>query len=352
MKHKKGICLVAVMVTVSLLLFACAPKPAPPEAPAPPKPPVVIDLLMGSTSTTSGYYPGAVALAKILNENVPGIRVTVVETGATHDNLMRVRKGHLHFATVTCPEGTVMAYYGTHRWKGEPWDKYRILNHYTIINQSYTVRADSGIKSIRELEGKKFHFGIPGSATEYNAGIIFEALKIKPERVLGSLADAVAMTKDGRVVGFVKSTPIKVLDAAIADVRSLTPVRILSFTEEEIKKALETIPGLIRVDIPAGAIAGAPEQGAITTYAMGLGNFVTSDMSEELVYKMIKAIIEKWAEYCAVQKEAADYDPIKVTIEWTAAFATPVPLHAGVVKYFTEKGFDVPAKLIPPEYKK
>ncbi|MDI7261701.1 MAG: TAXI family TRAP transporter solute-binding subunit, partial [Thermodesulfobacteriota bacterium] len=214
MKKKSTVGMLAISLVLAIF-FACGPKAA-----AQAKVPKVMDLLMGSTSTTSGYYPGAVALAKIFNENVPGLRVTVVETGATHDNLMRVKKGHLHFASVTCPEGTVMAYYGTHRWKGAPWPKYRILNHYTIINQSYAVRADSGIKTIGELHGKKFHFGIPGSATEYNATIVFEALGIKPERVLGSLGDAVAMTKDGRVVGFVKSTPIKVLDSSIADVRS------------------------------------------------------------------------------------------------------------------------------------
>lgn len=330
-------------VLVSLVLFA----PALLEAQTTKK-----DYLMGSCSTSSSYYQGAVAISQILNKNVPEMRVTLVETGATHDNLLKIRKGQLDFSTITCPDGVVMAYYGTHQWEGKPWPKYRIVHYFYRTQEYYVVRGDSGCKTLRDLEGKKFHLGMPGSATEYNARAIFKALGIKPDIMVGSLGDALEMIKNNRIIGFVKSSPPFGLDSAIADIRASTSIKVLSFTEGELKTALETIPGIIKISVPASGIVGASEQGSVTTWGKLGGTIVTSDMPEEIGYKIIKAIVEKWPELCIAFKEASEYNPIKSTIEWTAGFPKPVPLHAGVVRYFKEKGFDVPASIIPSEYKK
>jgi TRAP transporter TAXI family solute receptor len=344
--NNRGIVCIAIgTLALSVCLFFCMALSA--DAQIPKK-----DYLMGSTSTTSSYYPPAVAIAQILNKYVPEMRVTLVETGATHDNLKRMKKGQLDFATITCPDGIVMAYYGTFLYKGDPWPKYRILNYFYTTQEYHVVRADSEIKSIRELEGKKFHLGIPGSATEYNSRVIFTKLNLKPNLVVGSLGDALSMAKDNRIVGFVKSSPPKILDSMIADLKTLTPISILSFTEEELKIALNAVPGIVRIDVPVGGITGAPDLGPITTWGKLGGTVLTSEIPEEVGYKMIKALVENWADLCAVHKEASYYDPIKSTIKWNVSFATPVPLHAGVVRYFKEKGFDVPASIIPPEYKR
>lgn len=343
--NNRGMVCIAIGALAFFVCFFRLPLPVEAQTPK-------IDYLMGSTSTTSSYYTAAVAITKILNENVPGMHVTLVETGATHDNLKRMRKGQLHFATITCPDGIVMAYYGKHLYEGNPWPKYRIIHYFYRTQEYYVVRADSGIKRLRDLEGKKFHLGIPGSATEFNARVIFKALDIKPNFIVGSLGDALAMAKDNRIVGFVKSSFPHIIDSMIADLRTFNPVQVLSFTETELKTALEAIPGIIRIDVPAGGVIGATELGKITTWGKAGGTVVTSELPEEVGYKMAKAIVERWQELCTVFKEACDYHPIRTTIEWNVSFATPVPLHAGVVRYFKERGFDVPASMIPPEYKK
>jgi hypothetical protein len=50
--------------------------------------------------------------------------------------------------------------------------------------------------------------------------------------------------------------------------------------------------------------------------------------------------------------ELAEWDVVKDTIRTVAGLANPVPLHAGVVQYFIERGYDVPARILPPEWKR
>ena len=68
---------------------------------------------------------------------------------------------------------------------------------------------------------------------------------------------------------------------------------------------------------------------------------------------MTKALAENWGEFQAAYKTS--WKPIEDDIALTGSVAAATdapPLHAGVVQYYEEKGYKVPAELIPPEYKK
>ena len=49
-------------------------------------------LLIGSTSASSSHYGYFVAVAKLVNEKADGLEASVVETGATLDNLRRIQR--------------------------------------------------------------------------------------------------------------------------------------------------------------------------------------------------------------------------------------------------------------------
>jgi len=66
---------IAVILVISLALAACAPAPG--KAP-------VLRLMCGTAAVVSGHYPSSVAMAKIINENVPEVNISLVETGGTH----------------------------------------------------------------------------------------------------------------------------------------------------------------------------------------------------------------------------------------------------------------------------
>jgi TRAP transporter TAXI family solute receptor len=250
-------------------------------------------------------------------------------------------------------DGTSMAYHGIDIYAGKPIKTVRVLVLYYLNYGAYVVRADSGVKVLRDLHGKRFHTGIPGSSAEHTANMVFKMLGIQPQIIFGSLADAMDMTKEGRIVGFAKFPSVKSMDSTIVDVNTQTPVRLLSFTDEEITKAISILPGTARLDIPAGGVMGLRDHGPVTTYHSAAGLFVTSELPADLVYKMMKAVMTDWQkELVPVFAEAATFHGIKDTIGAASGLGISTPLHAGVVKYFMEQGYDVPAKLLPPEWKK
>ena len=325
--------------------------------------PAQINLSLGATSSTSGSYVPIVLIARVLNKHVPGLRITVVETGAAIDNWVRTKRGDIDFIGVTSSPAAMNAYHGIGRFKGDPTPAARWLVNWTVGEQRMVVRADSDVHSVKDLDGKKFWFGIPGSGTEQAAQVVFDTIGIKPDRALGSLGDAINLMKDNKIVGLMKFSPPTVLDSAIANIRARTPVRILSYTEDETAAVMKAFPGSIRIEVAAGSIVGAEEQGDIRSPLGTLAAFAVPAeamnpvFTEDLVYKMAKALDEHWDVVAAGYPGAKQANKFVDFINYTADMEKvtglkPIPLHAGVVKYLKEKGIDVPASLVPPEFGK
>ena len=315
----------------------------------------MVNLLMGSTRTTSGTYVGCALHARIFNKYVPNLRVTVVETGASVDNWKRMYSKDVDFSSVAGYETVISAHLGTSAFEGTPMPWGRQFDFFFDGLYGIVVRADSDIYTYQDLNGKKFATGNPGSGAETAGRIVLEALGIEYEPVYGSMGDASTQMKDGRVDAFIKFTPKASLDSLLADIRSVTPIRVLSMTEEEVTKTLQAYPGLVRTEIPAGTWIGAEEQDTIVS---GIGNPGGLNMpseerdprfTTELVYQMAKAIDEHWDELLGGYPGTAD--PFQSVIDYTGDLAVAQPFHPGVVKYLQEKGVEVPASLIPPEYK-
>jgi len=325
------------------------------------KPAEKIRYKMGTTSSRSSLYVSATTFAKIVNKYVPEVEVSVVETGATHDNLVKTRAGMLDFGWCTSYDGSCMAYSGTMREeykKAGPYKELRTGPGY-VASATYYVIVDEGpykkIKKLEDLEGVKFSAGIKGSATEFAAHLILDALGITPKWTPGSYGDMIAAAKDLELAGVVKWTAHIQLDSSLLDLQSRRKVKILSFTEDQLKTALKTVPGMVSFRVPAGAITALPEHPAITTYGMVVGPNLTTKMPQDIVYKMTKALCEHWDEFIAAYKSSKPWKPIEDELKYWSEIAeitTVPPFHAGMVQYFEEQGYKVPAKLIPPEYKK
>ena len=58
----------------------------------------MINLNMGSTSSTSAVYAWCVATANVINKANLGLNVTVIESGAALDNLRKLKDGSFDFA--------------------------------------------------------------------------------------------------------------------------------------------------------------------------------------------------------------------------------------------------------------
>lgn len=311
--------------------------------------------LMGSTRTISSSYPQCVAEVEVINKYAPGVEVTIVETGASLDNLQRLRTGDIGIGSCITNDGAAMSYKGFGKFD-TPDKDLRFYFIYLMNIVHIIVREDSGITSLEQLNGKRFSAGMVGAGSTYNTKEIFKALNIKPNYFVGSLADAIAALKDNRIVGYSKAgAGFGAIDSTTMDVMTRTRVRILGFTDDQMKIALKARPGLFYGKEPAGTIKGYyKDHPEINSFANGLSVYSRTNIPQEQGYQIMKAIVEHFDEITPTIPKSARMDPVKDTLKYGLQTAKMVglPLHAGVVQYLQEIGQEVPAILIPPEYKK
>ncbi|MGP9575809.1 TAXI family TRAP transporter solute-binding subunit [Halomonas sp. AOP42-D2-25] len=296
-------------------------------------------LLIGSTSTSSSQYGYFVAVGQIINQHVDDVRTSVVETGATVDNLRRILRNQVDMGLVTTNVG-YHAYAGEGEFEGRPVDN-RLLWVYSQAPQNVVMREDAGVTSMAELDGARLNPGITGSATEATTIAVMETLGLAPEYVRGSTTDVVAGVKDNRMAGYVKSGVGEKLDGSSMDIATFTPIQVLSLNDEQTEILSEQMPDISVVNIPEGAADGVP---AYSTWSFGLAMHSSPDLSEETAYQIVKAVMENPEPQVSALANLADVDIAELTLS-----SGTVPFHPGAARYFEEQGYEIPEHLMPTE---
>lgn len=292
-------------------------------------------LLIGSTSSSSSHYGYFVAVSQVVNQKVKDVETSVVETGATLDNLRRMERKQVDIGLVTT---NVMhnAANGRGDFAGKPINA-KLLWVYSIAPQNVVVRADAGAKTLADLKGKRLNPGIKGSATEKTAEAVFSALGIAPDYVRGSTGEAVAAIKDNRAIGYVKSGAGLALDASTREIATFTPVRILGLAPEQSSALAKVMPELSIVNVPT---AGA-DFPAYTTWGFGVGAAAGPELDEQTAYQIVKAVCEDKELQANAFSEVKGVDLIEMTLKYATS-----PLHPGAVRYFRERGAKIPERLL------
>lgn len=339
-------CLKVIVLTGITGTLFCVPllEAAPPKS-------ETINLSVGSTSSTSGAYIWAVAVTRAINKYDPGISCTLVESGATYDNLRRIKEGIFHWSAADGWAGGLEMYKGLETFKGNAWEPIRwfILRDLTA-SRTY-VRADSGIKTWSELAGKTVAGGTPGSAAAVRVIRSNEVLGTKAKFFMGTFESATADLQMGRIAAVHKSGPVDTFDAALLSAHMTTPLTVIGFSDEEAAKLNTTYPQFLITKTPAGAIKILPKLGSVWEIYSITGAHASSRLPEEIGYRIIKAVHKNWNEIGKAFPACAPYDPIADYIKIVPS-GMELHLHAGVVRYAEEIGIKVPDFLIPPEYKR
>ena len=294
-----------------------------------------LQLNMGGSTTTSGYYPYYTAVANSINKRFKDLNVTVVSPGGFGNNLKMLMNGDLAFG------GTAPHLMAEAQAKG--YKKLRVLWWANPARQNVMARKDANIKNFNQFDGETFHPGMTGSSSQKTMLKIIKALGIKPNLYLSDPKDALNALKNGKCLGQIKSISGDRLDAATAEVNVTTPLWPVGWTDEQRKKIKAAIPWINFEQVKAGIVKGAP---AYWLHVIWVGFAATSDMSEEVAYKIVKGMWEGIDEQRIAFKAMKGRDVPKQAIE-----ASSFPLHAGAVKYYREIGYKVPDSMLPPEMK-
>lgn len=294
----------------------------------------------GAAPATSPIYSYGVGMAKSIMDAYPEIQITVTECRGATDITRRVRQGLVDIGN-SMSNADYSNYYGVDIFDGEPRADARIIWYFNVTPQQWVVAKDSNVEKLVDLNGKKFNPGGVGCTACDITKSVFESLGIEPKYYEGAQTDAGNAYKDRRIIGLTKSGPPK--DSFVTQLNIARPVRVLSLTDEQFKVIFEKFPYFTKVTVPENTYKGAEPY---TTIAVMMGTQTTSDLPQELGYKMFKAVWELapqyWQSAFPVGKDA-NYPELTLK--------SKIPLHAGAVQYLKELGYEVPPEIIPPEYK-
>ena len=158
-----------------------------------------------ATGGTGGvYYPMGGGLASVLSSKVPGMSATAEVTGGSVDNLNLIGTGKPYIG-FSMADAAKDAQVGNDKFAGKKVDLRTLLVLYPNLMHVVTVES-TGIKSMKDLKGKRISTGAPGSATEVMAFRLLEAAgldkdkDVKRERL--SVAESVNAVKDRKIDAF------------------------------------------------------------------------------------------------------------------------------------------------------
>ncbi|MER2127300.1 TAXI family TRAP transporter solute-binding subunit [Solibacillus sp.] len=302
-----------------------------------------------ATASAGGtYYPIGVGLGNIWTEKLVEEKVSATgqSSAGSVENIQLLKNGE---AKVAILQGLIgaQAYEGRGgNFEGRPYKDLRSISM-LWSNVEHFVLMDKEIQTgtISDINGKSFSVGPQASGTEQSTLVMMQGLglskeNIKPEYL--GYDDIISAMRDGRLDG--GSLPAGIPVSAIMDMAaSGVKASVLDVSDEQLESINSIFNTWFRFTIPAGTYTGIDKE--IQTIAQPNFLAVSSQLDEELVYKLTKTIYENIDKVHQIHNSAHE-----IQLE-TALNGLPTPLHIGAYRYFVEAGLDIPEHLIPPETK-
>ena len=280
------------------------------------------------------YFPYGGALARLISEQVPGVQATAEVTNASVDNLKLMQLGKVDLA-FTLADTLAEAVRGRGPFKdtGGVGRARTVAVLYTNF-MHVVVRAGTGIKSVADLRRKTVSVGSPSSGTELLADRVLAAARIDPRtdivRHTLSVAESAGALKDGKLDAFFWSGGVPT--PAIQDLAATPGITIALVAQDDLLLFMQRDYGeLYRLAmIPGGVYRGLDREVA----TVGVTNLLvaSSQLDDELVYKITKAMFEGKAALVAGHPEARHLAPP------SSLDASPAAFHPGALRYYKETG--------------
>ena len=306
----------AVVLVMSAALTGCAPQKT--------------NLILATGGTSGTYYPFGGSMAQIFNSKIPNMNVTAQATGASVENLKLISQKEAELAIVQ-NDMTDYAYNGTESFKDSKVENVRVIaNLYPEVIQIVSS-ADSGIKTLTDIKGKKFSVGAPGSGVEANARQLLDVMGMTYNDFSAnylSFAESADSLKDNHIDGFLFVSGVP--NAAIQDTATTSSLNFVSIPDDVINKLIEKYPFFTEIIIPAGTYKG--QTGDVKTVAMKATLVAGAEVSEKVIYDLTKALFENQPELASAHAKGAE-----LSLE-SAVDGVSVPFHPGAEKYFKEVG--------------
>jgi hypothetical protein len=287
------------------------------------------NLVLATGGTAGTYYPFGGAMAKIWNSKIKDMNVTAQTSGASGENVRLINKKEVELALVQS-DTLDFAFNAKEAFKEPLKGMSAVAVLYPEIVQ-VVVAAASPIKSFADLKGKKVGVGAPGSGTEANFRQLLDAYGMKKEDVNAqylSFSESAEAFKDKHIEAFIVTAGIP--NAGIMDVSTQNEIRILDIPNDMAAKLTQKYPFLAAVKVPANTYKG--QTADVSTVAVNAVLIAGSQLKDDMVYNLTKALFENQAELAAAHAKGKELNA------QYAVKGVSIPFHPGAEKYFKEKG--------------
>ncbi|WP_319525338.1 TAXI family TRAP transporter solute-binding subunit [uncultured Desulfosarcina sp.] len=284
----------------------------------------------GTGSPAGTYYFLGAGFAALINNHVPNVRVAAESTAASTENARLLIRGEMDLG-LAC-----MGTLNDLKDQGMDVDKVRLIAVGHTSDTHWIVRKDSPIRSISDFKGKVIGVGPAGSATlniyskkhiETGWGLTFD--DFSPKYI--SFSEVTRGIRDNTI-----DCGIIAAGAPLASVMELArdiPIRLIEIEPEALKRLRDNYKNVVPLTIPAGTYSGMEED--VHTYTLPQMWICRTDLSEDLVYTILKAVYGHPEDRDAIHPMAKMYTPKNA---FRGAPGVPVGYHPGAVKYYKEIG--------------
>jgi TRAP transporter TAXI family solute receptor len=237
-------------------------------------------LTIGTADSGGTMYPVGRAVAEVLNEAAPDLKINTSASSGSSSNVENLRDGQIDMGLVS---GDVAwyAWQGKDEFEGSPMESLRAIGALYVSLSNWMAPRSLGIEYVHDLLGKRVAVGPEDSTTELSARVSLAAVGLTTGNTtlenqgLGSGGEALLNGELDALNGFA-GIPVK----GLSDLAEQTPCRLLRFTEEELDTILEGNKQYIRGVIPAGTYAGQTED--VETFGVKCLLCVDADMDDDL----------------------------------------------------------------------
>lgn len=284
-----------------------------------------------ATGGTSGtYYAVGGALAAAVSKD--GKIQCTAETGnasVANANLIATKGIEIAFVQ---NDITYWAVNGELMFQGKPLKNIRAVASLYPEHVQVVVAKDSGIKSIKDLKGKRVGVGAPGSGVEGDVQAIFGVAgltykDLKKADFLDFNATS-SRFKDNQIdAGFVVAG---YPTAALMDLTTTKDVSLISFDKAFLAKLHKKYPFFVASKIPAKTYKGIDKD--VATPAVMAILITHEDVPEQQIYDFLTSMYKNLDDIAAVHAKGKE-----ITLKGALNGLT-APLHPGAARFFKEKG--------------
>jgi TRAP transporter TAXI family solute receptor len=300
---------------------------------------------IGTGGPTGVYFQTGNAICKMLHKSAisadhgrkkgtaKAFRCTAPSTGGSNYNIGQIKEGEFQFG-VAQSDWQFHAVNGSSKWEGKKFDNLRAV--FSVHNEPFQIWASkkSRIKDFKGLKGKVVNIGNPGSGQRGTMEELMKAMGVdtgyfKSTTELTSSEQVKALC-DGKIDAFGYSVgfPNGAMEQAATCAAKASPINL---TGAPVQGLISGADYYAEAIIPKGTYTGQKKDA--TTFGVKATVVTSADVSDELVYLVVKAVMENFDDFKAQHPAFGFLEKKNMIKDGLSA-----PLHPGAIKYYKEAG--------------